>query len=342
VSQEQFEARHAALWAEVERLLDLHEGRALSAQEQRALGRLSPMRAEGSQGLEQLPALYRRLCQHLALARHRGHSAPLQDRLNALALRGQVALYRRPGAGLRAAAHRLLVEVPQAVRAEAGLVLLAHALLYLPAAGVALAVWAEPAVVYEVLDPLQLASFEAMYDPGSDQFLRERAADDDTAMFGFYIRNNIGVAYNCLGAGVLGGLGSAYMLATNGLLLGAVGAHLAHVGSWTPFSSFVIGHGAWELTAIVLAGAAGLRLGLTLLAPRGRSRGAALRSEARGLLTLTYGFSVMLLIAAWFEAYWSSSASVDPTVKYGVGAGLWVLVYGWLLLVGRGEVPRGA
>lgn len=345
MSQERFEGRHRALWAQVDQLLDLLEGSALTAQESEALGRLRPTRPAPPTArppLERLPALYRRLCQHLALARHRGHSAALQDRLNALALRGQVQLYRRPGAGLQAAATRLLVEVPQTVRAEWRLVLLAHALLYLPAAVVAAAIWAEPALVFSVLDPHQVSDFEQMYDPASPRFLRERGADEDTAMFGFYIRNNISVAYNSMGAGVLGGLGSAYILVSNGLMLGAVGAHLALNGAWTTFSTFVIGHGSWELTAIVLSGAAGLRVGLTLLAPRGRSRGEALRAQARPLLTMTYGFTAMLVIAAVFEAYWSSSSSLSAELKYGVGAALWALVYGWLLLAGRGGGPRGA
>ena len=348
MSQERFDAQHRPLWDEVERLLDQLDGQPLTAQEARALASLRPLRAlhdpapaEGA-GIAALPTLYRRVCQHLALARHRGLSAPLQDRLNALALRGQVQLYRRPGATMRAAAHRLLVEVPQVVRAEWRLVLLAHALLYGPALGAAAAIWHEPALVFKVIDPLQLAQFEQMYDPSSSMFLHERPADDDTAMFGFYIRNNIGVAYNCMGAGVLGGVGSAWMLASNGLLLGALGAHLRDGPSWTPFSSFVIGHGAWELTAIALAGAAGLRLGLTLLAPQGRTRGDALRAQAQPLLTLIYGFTAMLVVAAAFEAYWSSSTTLSPAIKYAVGAAMWLLVYGWLLRVGRTGARRGA
>jgi peptidoglycan/LPS O-acetylase OafA/YrhL len=49
------------------------------------------------------------------------------------------------------------------------------------------------------------------------------------------------------------------------------------------------------------------------------------------------GVIVLLLLAAFVEAYWSSMTFADPTVKYAVGAALWLLVLGYLLLAGRGS-----
>lgn len=344
MSQERFVAQHAAAWAEVEGLLDRVEQQRLDIQEDQALGRVKVLRDAGRAArdaeLVALPGLYRRVCQQLALAQHRGMSAALQDRLNAVALRGQVQLYRRVGGGFTAAAQRVLVEFPQTFRGEWRMMGLAHLLFYLPTLAIGYGVLVEPALVYEVLDPMQVADFEQMYDPQGDFFLKERGADSDTQMFGFYIQNNISVAYRCLGAGVSLGLGTALMLIYNGLLLGAVGAHLHTVGATVPFVSFVIGHGAWELTAIVIAGGAGLRLGLTLLAPQGQPRPAALRALGRPALTLAYGFTLMLVIAAFFEAYWCSSATLPVNVKYAVGGAMWVGVYAWLLFAGRGGAPR--
>ena len=97
----------------------------------------------------------------------------------------------------------------------------------------------------------------------------------------------------------------------------------------------MIGHGAFELTAIALAGAAGLKLGWALLAPGRLPRGEALRLAAIRAVRLLGGAALFLLIAAFIEAYWSSMTFSTPTVKYWVGAGLWALVLAYLCLAGR-------
>ena len=97
-----------------------------------------------------------------------------------------------------------------------------------------------------------------------------RTASTDWMMFGFYIRNNIGVAFQCFAGGLFAGVGSLFFLAYNGAFAGALAGYLTERGLSRTFYSFVATHSAFELTAIVLAGAAGLRIGHALLAP-GRS-----------------------------------------------------------------------
>ena len=43
----------------------------------------------------------------------------------------------------------------------------------------------------------------------------------------------------------------------------------------------------------------------------------------------------MDLAAAFIEAFWSSSTVVGVGVKYSVGAVLWAMVFGYLILAGR-------
>jgi uncharacterized membrane protein SpoIIM required for sporulation len=114
-----------------------------------------------------------------------------------------------------------------------------------------------------------------------------------------------------------------------------VAGHLTQIGYGVSFWSFVVGHGAFELTAIALAGGAGLKLGWALLAPGRLSRGDALRLAAARSVRLTGGVIVFLLVAAFIEAYWSSMTLASPTLKYLVGGGLWLLVLTYLLLAGR-------
>jgi len=130
-------------------------------------------------------------------------------------------------------------------------------------------------------------------------------------------------------------LGSAFFLFFNGLMIGAVAGHLTHIGYGQTFWPFVVGHGAFELSAIALAGAAGLQLGWALIAPGRLPRSEALRLAARKSVLLICGVMLFLLIAAFIEAYWSSTIGVAPMTKYLVGAALWLLVATYLLFAGR-------
>jgi uncharacterized membrane protein SpoIIM required for sporulation len=154
-------------------------------------------------------------------------------------------------------------------------------------------------------------------------------------MFGYYIMHNIGIAFQTFASGLLFGLGSAFFLFFNGLMIGAVAGHLTHIGYGQTFWSFVIGHGAFELSAIALAGAAGLQLGWALIAPGRLPRAEALQLAARKSVLLICGVMLFLLIAAFIEAYWSSRTGLAPLTKYLVGAALWCLVATYLLFAGR-------
>lgn len=279
------------------------------------------------------PEEYRRICQHLALARHRGYTSDLVDRLNDLAVRGHHHLYRRPASLFGRMGLFIARDFPRAVRAEWRLVLLSAVLFYGPFFGMIGAIQIEPDLVYGVLDPGMVAQMEAMYDPSSQAF-RDRQADSDLYMFGFYIKNNIGIAFRTFAGGVFAGIGSSFILLYNGLFIGAAAGHLTEIGYTSTFWQFVVTHGAFELTAIILAGTAGLRLGLAFISPGRHSRSQALREAARKATPILYGFTLFLVIAAFIEAFWSSTHWLGP-VRYYVGIPMWVVVHAYLGLAGR-------
>jgi uncharacterized membrane protein SpoIIM required for sporulation len=98
--------------------------------------------------------------------------------------------------------------------------------------------------------------------------------------------------------------------------------------------TFMCGHAPFELTAIVVSGAAGLRLGRAMLAPGGMTRWGALRQASRPVGTLVLGAAGLLLVAAGIEGFWSPSAA-SPHVKWTVAALGAVLVSCFLLFAGR-------
>jgi len=320
MKQSLFENRHQGEWEQLSRQLDQLE------------------RSRNVPQSSGFPQAYRRLCQHLALAQARGYSSLLVDTLQQLALRGHQQLYRdssRPSAGLSAF---ILAGFPRQVREQWRFVL-ASALMFLGSLlGIGLLVYFFPELVYSLLDADEISQLRGMYDPAAGHLGRsiERAASEDWAMFGYYIMHNIGIAFQTFASGMMFGLGSAFFLFFNGLTIGAVAGHLTQIGFGSTFWSFVIGHGAFELTAIVLAGAAGLHLGWALIAPGRLTRGEALRLAARTSVSMIAGVMLFLLIAAFIEAYWSSSI-VSPATKYTVGASLWLLVLSYLTFAGRGR-----
>ncbi|EIK98105.1 hypothetical protein PMM47T1_02529 [Pseudomonas sp. M47T1] len=324
MKQSQFEHQHQAQWLAFEHLLVLLEN-----------GRSRP------EASETFGPDYRRLCQHLSLARERGYSSHLVDSLQQLAMRGHQQLYRRRRAVGASIAVFVLAGFPRLVRQQWRFVALASLLFFGSLLLTGLLVYGYPDLVYSVMDPQHVAQMEAMYDPDQTRLgpAAQRLPDQDWMMFGYYIMNNIGIAFQTFASGLLLGVGSLVFLLFNGLMIGAVAGHLTDIGYTQTFWPFVIGHGAFELTAVTLSGAAGLKLGWSLVAPGRLSRGQALRQAAKVAIELIYGVIAMLLIAAFIEAYWSSKTSVSPEAKYLVGAALWLLVGAYLTVGGRQHAP---
>jgi uncharacterized membrane protein SpoIIM required for sporulation len=319
VSRERFEDRYGEEWQRFARLLDRLEARR------------RPGAAAGLAATE-LPVLYRRLCHHLALVRERRYGVDLEQHLNRLALRGHRQLYRAEALSWRRIVEFLAGGFPAHVRAEGRLVLVAALLFLVPAAGTGVAVTVAPEIVYSVIDAETVQGFEEMYRPDGEVV---RESDSDVMMFGFYVRNNVGIAFRTFAGGVLFGVGSVFFLVYNGLFLGAVAAYVEQAGLGGTFWPFVVGHAAFELPAIVLAGAAGLRVGLALISPGRRSRGRALLAASRQTLPLVYGIAALLLLAAFVEAFWSSTRSFPPQVRYAVGGVLWLAFFAYFAFGGR-------
>lgn len=277
------------------------------------------------------PERYRRICQHMAIARSRHYSASLCAQLNQLVMRGHEVLYgtREP---LRFALWRYLLQtLPATLGANRVYVLIALALFFVPLLLAALTTYFNEEFILSLMSAEMVAEYEAMYDPLGEHQQQARLADDDWLMFGFYIQNNIGIAFQTFASGIFACAGSIFFLFFNGLMIGATAGHLTHMGFADTFYPFIAGHGSFELTAIALAGAAGLRLGYALVDPKQLSRLQALRFAGADAVKIIYIVTLMLLVAALIEAFWSSSRTVPAAVKYAVGLGFWALVLYYLV-----------
>jgi uncharacterized membrane protein SpoIIM required for sporulation len=323
MKQQPFEQRHAAQWQVLDDWL------AARARPRRGAAPV-PALDDGD-----FPALYRRVCQHYALAEQRGYSPRLLARLQDLVQRGHAVLYRPPPPRWQAALGFVAVGFPRLVRAQRGYLGAAAALFFLPLVGIALLLQWRPELVHSLFDAELLARFEAMYDPEASHGKLGRDSGSDLRMFGHYVMNNVSIGFRTFASGLLGALGPIAILLLNGVMIGGVAGHLTAIGYGDPFWRFVAGHSAPELLAIVIAGAAGLRIGMALLAPGQRSRARALVEDGRIGAQLVLGVFGLLLLAAFIEAYWSSIGWMPAAMKYPVGLALWALLLAWLGFAGR-------
>ncbi|KZC19067.1 MULTISPECIES: stage II sporulation protein M [Rhodanobacter] len=321
MKQERFVALHSREWDGLQSWLN-----ALDRQPKRTL-RQEP-------ALE-FPQSYRRVCHHLALARGRGYSHEVTERLQRLVQQGHRVLYRPPAPRWHRVAAFLVAGFPRLVRAQWRCMALAAALFYLPALCLLVLLQLRPELAHTLFSSTQLTQFEKMYDPANAHI--GRSSGTDLQMFGYYVMNNVSIAFRTFASGLVFGVGAIYVLGANGVLIGGIAGHLTAIGYGGPFWRFVVGHSAFELSALVIAGGAGLQLGLTLLAPGRQRRGPALVAAGWVGAQLALGAFAMLLVAAFIEAYWSSIAALPDALKFGSGALLWLLVLGWLWRGGRAD-----
>jgi len=185
-----FEELYQGEWQELEGLLD-------------QLLRRKKTTSAPVQG-DRVAVLYRRACEHLALARARSYPAYLLDQLERLTADAHQVIYQRREFGLTKVRHFLNVDFPRTVRANAGYVWLSAALLYVPTMVIGWLVYVRPELILSVVDASTAASFEQMYSDSATAIGRE--AQGDLVMFGFYIRNNISVAFQCFAGGLFAGI----------------------------------------------------------------------------------------------------------------------------------------
>lgn len=322
-----FESLHSEAWAELSKLLDDLEKRSKPGARSLAKGAF----VEGAR----LSELYRQICEHLALAQARAYPISIIEHLESLTQRAHQAIYRRQDYGVDQLKRLILIDIPESVRAHRWYALISALLFVLPMITVACATYQDSGFILYFVDSQTARSFEQMYSFDAPTLGKPREASDDWQMLGHYIQNNIGIGFRCFAGGVPAGLGSIFFILYNGLHIGAIAGYLTAQGHAENFYAFVVTHSSFELTGIVLSGAAGLRLGHALLAPGRRTRLEAVKHNAKGAVVVMYGVIIMLVIAAFLEAFWSSSRWISPPLKYAAGFVCWMLVISYLVWQGR-------
>ncbi len=141
--------------------------------------------------------------------------------------------------------------------------------------------------------------------------------------------NNLSVSFVTFAGGITFGLLTLFSLFNNGMLLGVVGAGCHHYGMSLALWSFVAAHGSLELPSILIAGAAGLRLGQAMVFPGGYRWKDSIAEGGIEATRLVSGIIPLLVIAGCLEGFFSPSAA-PVWLKFTVGGLLFTLLNLWL------------
>lgn len=279
----------------------------LTARAGRGLSRL------GAADLDEMVRLYQRVSAHLSYARTYYRDPALTASLSRQVARAAAVIYGTRSRTLRGFWQFFSLSFPAAMWHSRRFVVAGAALLFLPA--LAVGVWlanSPTAVEASAPDAVREAyveeDFEAYYSS-------EPAATFASRVF----TNNVQVAVFAFAGGIFFCLVTAGVLIFNGAAVGAVAGLFASVGQAPKFWGLILPHGMLELTAVCVAGGAGLRLGWTLIDPGDRPRAVALLEEGRRAMVIVLGLVVVFAIAGAIEGFVTGSG-LNTATRVGIGA----------------------
>jgi uncharacterized membrane protein SpoIIM required for sporulation len=280
--------------------------------------------------------LYRHVTIDLSKARTGGEDPELIRYLNALAARAHGRVYRTRPVHLGALGGFVTCGFPRLVRRRARPILAAVALFLLTSLASCLAVVRDPESAYALFDE-HLVEYENVRLEKQEGEYRGNFTFDvgqSPLIAVLIIANNIRVAINVFALGALGCLPGALLLVYNGRMLGTLTGLVVNHGYFLDFYSLVLTHGVLELSAICIAGGAGLLLGWAVIAPGPLTRRDALRRASGDAFGLLAGTALLLVAAGLIEAY--VTPHFPAAVRWGVAGTSAVLLASYLALAGRG------
>lgn len=309
--------------------------------------RLADIRRRG--GLRALPekevtefvAHYRELTTDLArlTTAARGREIDSLFYLSRLVAGGHNLLYRQRALVASSVFEYVARTIPREIRRSARPILLAGLLFFGPMIGMFIAIARHPELAAEVLPPSMLDRAEQ----GANRARTDAGYIDDPQVFrpvlaSGIVANNIQVTFAVFAFGMAAGIGTLFVLITNGLSIGAVFGLYQAYGVLELLVKFVAPHGVLELTAITIAGGAGLLVGAAIVLPGPMTRAEALVRNGRRAIRLIAGSTLLLIPAGIIEGL------ISPIPWWPLEWKLFVaLVTGLLLLLyftrGRGTAP---
>jgi uncharacterized membrane protein SpoIIM required for sporulation len=292
-----------------------------------------PRRAGGS-NIAELIEVYQSACADLARLRAIGAEPALVEPLNRLIIRAHGQIYRGSAASPWGLGRFFLRDYPRLFR-RTWKFTFASLLVSLAAAFAGYwTVQDNPQIVADIMG----GNDREFFGNKTIADIRERFGhESNPLMSSVIISNNVRVALLAFALGVTFGVGTVGALVLNGAMVGGITGAFAKSGLAWKMWMVLLPHGALELSAIVIAGGAGLYVGYGLWAPGQRTRRRALREDAITAMQLAAGLIPAFIFAGLIEGLVTPSDAIPEPVKVGLGITAAVAYWLYLLLTGRGE-----
>lgn len=283
--------------------------------------------------LHEITRLYPAIVVDVARARMYQIDRITQDRINQLAIKAHGLLYRRKSRPLsKTVIHFLRQDYPVLFRSMWSYLVLATVIFLIGFIGSYVMTVLRPANAY-IFVPYGLDVGHTDSQVSSEDVSERYRTSEKTTMSAAITTNNIAVAFNAFALGITAAVGTILILLYNALMLGAFVGHFANHGLSGVVWSFLTGHGMLEIFAILIAGASGLRMGISIACPGRLNRIDSLRKGARQAVLLVLGTIPMFMIAGLIESFVTPSY-LPGWAKIAVGITVWAIVMGYLLFVG--------
>lgn len=318
----QFRAEREADWQRLEAMLDLIEKK-------------SPRRLS-SEDLFELPRLYRSTLSALSIARETSLDGSMIAYLESLSTRAYFILYGCRDSFWKQLGGFFAQGWPAAVRGMVGEILIIAALFIGSALAGYFLVMADPGWFGAIVSG-ELASGRNMQ--ASVETLRQSIygapEHDGLEIFAtFLFTHNSQVSILAFALGFAFGIPTLFLMASNGVMVGAFYAVFVSKGLGVGFTGWLMIHGSTELSAIILAGAAGLHIGRAVAFPGERSRLAAAGAAGRRGALVMIGVVIMLLVAGLLEGFARQLITADAA-RFAIAATMFAIWVVYFTLGGR-------
>jgi uncharacterized membrane protein SpoIIM required for sporulation len=259
--------------------------------------------------ITQYHRLYQKAAQNLSYSQTYFPNDEVTHYLNGLVSKSHNLLYRDQVSSFKQIRHFFSTKFIGLLVEQWQFVLVAMILFTIGGLGSFLSVVNEPQHIYSIL-PAEMAQG---VDP--EQLGSGDAAVDSALMSTSIMTNNIKVAILAFAGGITFGLLTVYLLIYNGIIVGALAGLFWHHGKSFDFWAYIVPHGLIELTAIFIAGGAGLLMGYKLFVPGQYSRAYQLKEQAKRSVQLLLGTIPLFVIAGVIEGF-ITPADISLEAKY--------------------------
>lgn len=142
--------------------------------------------------------------------------------------------------------------------------------------------------------------------------------DPESDMFSMITLNNVKVSFVTFVLGVFTSIGTGFILFQNGVMLGSFQTFFAQHGLLWQSALAVWLHGTLEISAIIVAGAAGIAMGNGWLFPGTYPRLVSFRRGARRGLRIVVGAVPLFVVAGFIEGFFTRHTEWPDLLRLGI------------------------